>query len=81
MSEVGLEIKLTRYNFSALIGWAAFIFGMIAMAIQYFFSISEFDYLTGAIGLIGGVIAITNSDSLRTVIVRKVRGRSVPQDH
>ena len=66
-----IELTVTRYNVTALIGWAGIAIGLIGAALQDFRpSMSWFLFLT--VGLIGGAITVTLAGPLRKISVVRV---------
>jgi hypothetical protein len=67
-----LEVKVTRYNVTTLIGWGAIVFGLVGAGLQFFFpSMPGIVFL--AVGLIGGAITVSFSGPMRTVTVHHLR--------
>lgn len=66
------EIKITRYNLAALIGWASILIGLVGAAGQYLFPSTPGIYFL-TVGLVGGGITVTFAGPLRTITKRKVK--------
>lgn len=66
-----LEVTVTRYNLTAVIGWAGIALGLVGAAVQYFYP-SGLGFVFLAIGLIGGGITVSLAGPVRWVQVRKL---------
>ena len=66
-----IELKVTRYNVAALIGWAGITLGLIG-AVMHYFSPSYVGFLFLVVELIGGAIIVTFAGPLRRVSVHRV---------
>ena len=66
-----IEVTVTRYNLTALIGWAGIALGLIGTAVQYF-SPSWHGFVFLVVGLIGGGITVTLAGPVRSTQVRKL---------
>lgn len=69
---MNVEIKVTRYNIGALLGWLAITFGLASVAVQYFYP-NPIAYPLMAGGLIFGGIGVTRAGPLRIVVKRTVQ--------
>lgn len=71
METMEIEVVVTRYNITALIGWAGIMVGLIGAVAQYFNPSSPEIYFLAA-GLIFGGVVVTCAGSWRTVKRYKV---------
>ncbi|UTM01292.1 hypothetical protein MID00_17635 [Alcaligenes sp. NLF5-7] len=69
------KITITRYNVTAMIGWAGICVGLIGCAVQYFVP-SPVGFALLAIGLVGGGITVSLAGTIKTVTTRRVKLRS-----
>lgn len=67
---MNVEIKVTRYNVGALLGWLAIVSGLVSAGIQYFHP-NPIAYPLVAGGLIFGGIAVTRAGPVRIIVVKK----------
>lgn len=67
------ELTMTRYNITALIGWATVVVGLVSGGFHIFGqSESELGIILFAIGLVGGGITVTLAGRVKTTTTRVV---------
>lgn len=65
------EITKTRYNLTALIGWAAIVIGLVSAGVQLYKG-SASSIILLAIGMIGGGITVMFAGPLKTTTTQLV---------
>ncbi len=69
-----IEVTATRFNVTALIGWASLCVGVVTSALQCFFP-TPVGFVFLAIEIVGGAITITFAGPLKTVTKRRAKVR------